>query len=92
MAESSEFGHDDHISVGTAFELIRGSRPMATCPADGEPLISTLRFPKAEFVCMACRMTYGFLSPKPAPWTQELQDRHDELKEEFGVWSEEHPK
>lgn len=74
---------DDHIDVGTAMKLISGERPMATCPKDDEPLISTLLYRGAEFVCQVCKTRYGFLAPKPATWTQELQDRHDELQAAF---------
>ena len=50
-------------------------RPTAVCVVDGEPLVSTLLFEQAEFVCVACGRTYGFLSPSSAPTTRELQKR-----------------
>lgn len=59
--------------------------PMATCPRDDEPLMSTFEFPGAEFYCQVCRGTYGFLDPKPAETTPELQARHDELRVSYDV-------
>lgn len=73
----------DRIVPSTAAKLLRGERPMATCPADNEPLIMTMEFRGAEFICMVCKQLYGFLSPKPATWTQELQDRHDVLLAQY---------
>lgn len=74
---------DDTINVGTALRLTTGDSPMACCPKDDEPLIFTTRFRGAEFYCVACEATYGFLAPKPVEWTEELQKRHDDLKAVF---------
>lgn len=57
--------------------------PMACCPNDGEPLISTFRFPGAEFVCMVCGDHLGFLAPTPKPVTPELEARQKELQAKF---------
>jgi hypothetical protein len=74
---------EDRIDLGTAAKLLKGDRPMATCPHDGEPLVSTLEFRGAEFICVVCDRRYGFLSPTPADWTPELQARHDELRVQY---------
>lgn len=74
---------EDNIRVDTALKLIGGEKPMATCPHDDEPLIMTLEFKGAEFICMVCERKFGFLSPKPATWTQELQDRYEVLKAQY---------
>lgn len=71
---------EDRIDYETAVTLLQGTKPMACCPHDGEPLICTLEFNGAEFYCVTCERTYGFLSPTPKPWTAELQARHDELE------------
>lgn len=34
--------------------------PTAVCSVDGEPLISTFRYPGAEFVCLVCGKRYGY--------------------------------
>lgn len=56
---------------------------VATCPVDGEPLVSTFEFPKYEFICVVCDRLYGFLQPQPAQETPELMARHDELREQY---------
>lgn len=76
----------DDIDVGLALDLVsrgKNEAPMATCPHDDEPLISTFEFQGAEFICQVCGHKYGFLSPKPAKWTPELQARHDELRAQY---------
>lgn len=71
---------EDRIDLDTAARLLDGGkpRPMATCPHDGDPLVSTLEFPGAEFVCVKCSCTFGFLSPAPADPTPELEQRYAE--------------
>lgn len=69
----------DKVDLGVAARLLSGERPMATCPSDGEPLVSTLERRGAEFVCAVCGCWYGFLSPRPATCTPELEARHKEL-------------
>lgn len=75
---------EDRVDIGTAMRLLgKGPTPMATCPHDDEPLISTLEFPGVEFICVVCERGYGFLSPKPAEWTEAKQARHDELRAQY---------
>ena len=57
--------------------------PMATCPRDGAPLIATMAFRKAEFYCLECGARLGFLSPRPAAPTPELDARYEALKAEW---------
>ena len=59
--------------------------PWATCPACDEPLISTLKFPKKEFICVVCRRTWSFLEPKPVEATPELEARYKVLKAKWDV-------
>lgn len=79
MSNTSEEPIDDRIVPETAAKLLGGERPMACCPRDGEPLISTIRWRGAEFFCMICRQKFGFLSPVPKEKTQALEDRYQEL-------------
>lgn len=77
----------DEVNVGLALDLVGRKRdgvpaPMATCHVDDEPLVSTMEFPGAEFYCVVCGRTYGFLSPKPAEATPELEARHAVLREQ----------
>lgn len=74
----------DKVDIGTAFDLLTGrSKPMATCPADDEPLVFTLEFRGAEFICVVCGTKYGFLSPKAAAVTPALEARLAELQERY---------
>lgn len=78
----------DPVNVGTALDLIGRQRkgeppPMATCPRDGEPLISTFEQPGAEFHCVVCHGWFGFLAPVPAEATPELEARHAELQQRY---------
>lgn len=70
---------DDRIDIGTAMKIASGGRPMACCPTDGEPLVSTFERPGAEFVCAVCGRWLGFLSPTPKDSTPELEARQEEL-------------
>lgn len=54
--------------------------PVATCPACGEPLVLTLKFPEKEFICVECRGLWGFVDPVPIEETPELLARLAELK------------
>lgn len=78
-------GVTDRVDIGVAARLLDRKKPapMACCPRDGEPLISTMRWRKAEFACMVCGGLFGFLSPRPREVTPELQARHDELLARF---------
>lgn len=78
-------------AFGMALDIIERKKsgklaPMATCPACKEPLIGTIRFPKKEFICVACRRTWGFLDPYPVEATSELKARYEELK---AIWDAE---
>lgn len=56
----------------------------ACCPADGEPLISTMERPKKEFFCQVCKTYYEFLQPVgKSDDTPGLADRLAELEAEF---------
>jgi hypothetical protein len=57
--------------------------PFACCPHCGDPLISTFRFPGAEFYCVACEATFGFLAPVGKPPTPDLEARYEELQAAF---------
>lgn len=77
---------DDRIDVAGALDMVLNParpRPMATCPADGEPLISTFERRGAEFLCMTCGAWFGFLAPTPAEATAALEARHAELHARF---------
>lgn len=52
----------------------KGPPPMACCPhCPGEvPLISTFRWPGAEFYCLDCGGLVSFVGPKAAVETPEL--------------------
>lgn len=76
----------DRIDLGTALTVLGAPKddlPMAGCPTCEEPLVMTLEFPGAEFICVPCDHLYGFLSPKPLQWTEERQARHDELGAQY---------
>lgn len=57
--------------------------PIATCPRDGEPLISTMKYRGAEFYCVVCKGKFGFMAPVPKTATPELLDRLKELETRF---------
>jgi hypothetical protein len=76
--------------LGRAFEAaIRAGKkdgpppPMATCPRDDTPLIGTGAFRGAEFFCLTCGGKFGFLAPKPAEATPELNARYEALQAEW---------
>ena len=54
--------------------------PYACCSRDGEPLIATVEFPGAEFVCAVCGVKYGFMAPVAKAPTPELAARLVELE------------
>lgn len=75
-------------AIKMAFDAIERKRngepaPMATCPNCGEPLIATFRFAGYEFVCVVCKRMWGFIDPKPAEATPELEARQKELRAQF---------
>lgn len=69
--------------AASAALVVRRDPPMATCPADGSPLIGTFERRGAEFLCMECGTYLGFLAPEPATVTPELEARYAELKAAF---------
>lgn len=78
---------EDPVNFGTAFDLLGRGRdgkpaPMACCPRDGEPLISTFERAGAEFLCMVCGGWFGFLAPNPGD-AEALAGRYAELKARF---------
>jgi hypothetical protein len=44
-----------------------------TCP--DEVLVSTFRWPGAEFYCLGCDRGYSFVAPRPEPPSPELDAR-----------------
>lgn len=60
-------------------------KQMACCPKDGEPLICTLEFNGAEFICMVCGKLYGWLAPVGKPVTSELHSRYLELQAQYNI-------
>lgn len=58
---------------------------MAMCPTCKEPLVATLEFRGAEFICMVCKELFGFMAPVPAEPTPELEARHDELRALYDI-------
>ena len=75
---------DDRLDLGNALRIMgKGPAPMATCPHDGEPLVSTFEFRGAEFICVVCDRLYGYLSPRPAESTPALEARHQELQAQY---------
>lgn len=76
---------EDRVDLGVAARLLDRTRPrpMACCPRDGEPLVSTFERRGAEFLCMVCGGWFGFLSPSPREATPELDARYEELRARF---------
>lgn len=60
-----------------------GKPPMATCTGCGEPLILTLHWHGAEFVCICCGRHLGFVDPVPVEATPEVKARQEELQAEW---------
>lgn len=76
---------DDRVRADTFVALINSDKnpPVACCPDCEEPLVMTMEFRGAEFICMVCRRLFGFLSPTPKDETPELRARYDELKAQY---------
>lgn len=69
------------MSMAKALELAirvgRGEGPrVAMCPTcPDEVLVSTLRWPGAEFYCLGCEGGFSFVDPRPEEPTPELDAR-----------------
>ena len=60
------------------------SPPLALCRGCHAPLISTFAFPGAEFYCVECGRTCGFLNPMRGDGDDpQLQERYEGLKVEW---------
>lgn len=58
-------------------------KEMAMCPECDTPLISTLVFKGAEFYCLDCGGAFGFLAPRGAECTPEVEAQYQERKAEW---------
>lgn len=56
---------------------------MKVCPRDGEPVIFTLEFRGAEYVCIECGWLGGVFSPSEVPADHGMALRHAELRERY---------
>ena len=77
---------DDRLDLGNALRLLDKTAPppMATCPADGEPLVPTFERSGAEFTCVVCGRWYAFCAAcEPAESTPELEARLEELTAQY---------
>lgn len=65
-----------------ALDLIgRKTPPVAMCPrCPDEPLVFTFEMTGAEFTCLGCGGWFGFLDPRAAESTPELDARAAERK------------
>jgi len=64
-------------ALDLAARTLRGEGPMvAMCPTcPDEVLVSTMRWPGAEFYCLGCDRGYSFIDPRPETPTPELDER-----------------
>lgn len=66
------------MSFVKALELAlhKGPPRTAMCPVcPDEVLVSTIRWPAAEFYCLGCQGHFSFVDPRPAETTPELDER-----------------
>lgn len=75
---------NDRIGLRAVGALLSRNPVVACCPADGEPLIFTLEYAGAEFVCAACDQKFGYLAPEPKAETPELLARLKILRAQYG--------
>jgi hypothetical protein len=73
------------IDTIKALDLMsRKEPPVALCRNDAQPLVSTMLWPRAEWLCLACGGHYGWLDPLKGEPTPELvalsEQRRDEWK------------
>lgn len=75
----------DRINIATALDMADKSKParMACCPNCQEPMVSTMKYRGAEFVCQMCGLLCGWLDPIPKANTPELEARQKELQALF---------
>lgn len=79
-------------ALSMALRRREGPPPVACCPEDGEPLVMTMAYSGAEFVCQVCKALYGYLDPVEGEPTPERLARAAELKAEFQAeWAAAHP-
>ncbi|MFZ2226178.1 MAG: hypothetical protein WAV64_01950 [Candidatus Moraniibacteriota bacterium] len=73
------------MSVGRALDLMgRKDPPVAMCPrCPGEPLVFTFERAGFEFTCLGCNGWFGFLDPRPADSTPELDALTEQRKAEY---------
>jgi hypothetical protein len=75
-----------NLDVAKGLDLIgRKTPPIACCPRCelDTPLISTMVFSQAEFYCLDCGGHFGFLDPRGAEPTPELEAKLAELRAEW---------
>ena len=72
-------------ALDLAMRVTRGQPSrVAMCPiCPDEVLVSTLRWPGAEFYCLACEGHYGFVDPRPEAETPELLARIETARATF---------
>lgn len=68
-----------------ALRVRSGAGPRtAMCPrCPDEVLVSTLRFPHAEFYCLGCQGQFSFVDPRPEEPTPELEARIEAANARF---------
>ena len=75
------------MTIGRALDLMgRKEPPVACCPRcpGTEPLVLTVERAGLEFTCLVCGGWFGFLDPKPADSTPELDALAEQRKAEYG--------
>lgn len=75
------------LDAAKALEVIGRKGPKtAMCPrCPDEVLVFTFRWPGAEFWCPGCHGHFGFLDPRPADPTPELDARCEAAKVAFAA-------
>lgn len=66
---------------------MKKKKQIAVCPGCGNPLIMTLHFARAEFFCMKCKATHGFLYEKYVNETPELKAKLKADTKEFNTFA-----
>ena len=52
----------------------------AGCPRCGAPLVSTLEFRGAEWICVPCDHLYGYMAPIPVAPSDEIEAQYEAVK------------